>query len=74
MTSKKRAPAPGLSAPAADLVSRFMAAADGAHGRRLDKGALFETLKLETQDWRVDQGLEAERPDFDFTDEGAPTE
>ena len=57
MTNRRGAAAPDLDAPAADLVARFMDAAQGARGQ--SAVGLFETLKLEALDWRIDQGREA---------------
>ena len=49
--------ATGVDAPA-DLGARFSAVLSKLDGRKVSADALFETLKLETLDWGIDNDVE----------------
>lgn len=50
--------ATGVDAPA-DLGARFSSVLAKLEGRQVSADALFETLKLETLDWGIDNEVEA---------------
>ncbi|OJX20905.1 MAG: hypothetical protein BGO83_05955 [Devosia sp. 66-14] len=50
-------PATGVDAPA-DLGARFSSVLAKLDGRKVGADALFETLKLETLDWGIDNNVE----------------
>lgn len=49
--------ATGVDAPA-DLGARFSSVLAKLDGRKVSADALFETLRLETLDWGIDNGVE----------------
>jgi hypothetical protein len=45
------------SSQTADLVGRYLQVLQSAEGKTLGANTVFEVLKLETMDWRIDHGI-----------------